>query len=58
MLESNAANRAAKLVRARKGIGAFESGLADVSERHDAYLADAFRGDETLGDAHAQDATS
>jgi hypothetical protein len=46
ILEPSATARAEKLARARKAIGAFESGVTDVSERHDAYLAEAFRSDE------------
>ncbi len=42
-LEPNAGDRASALKRARRVIGAFDSGQSDVSERHDAYLADAFR---------------
>jgi hypothetical protein len=43
VLEPSARERTADLERARKVIGAFESGFADVGERHDAYLADAYR---------------
>jgi hypothetical protein len=43
ILEPSAHERAAQLERARMVIGTFESGLTDVSERHDAYLADAYR---------------
>jgi len=45
ILEPDAGDRAAALERARRAIGAFDSGLSDVSERHDVYLAEAFRGE-------------
>jgi len=43
ILEPNTAERAAAIERARRVIGAFDSGRTDVSERHDAYLAEAYR---------------
>lgn len=46
ILEPSARERAVELERARKVIGAFDSGFADVGERHDAYLADAYRTSE------------
>ena len=46
VLEPSARERAAALERARKVIGSFESGLTDVSKRHDAYLVDAYRNGE------------
>ena len=45
ILEPNARERASDLERARKVIGAFNSGMSDVGVRHDAYLADAYRSD-------------
>jgi len=46
LLEPSARDRDAAVARARAVIGSFASGRSDIGERHDEFLAEAYRGDD------------